>query len=75
MNDQLRAFFDEQAKAVDADVRQAIELCNGDVVQALRAALIANAFLMEENERLKAQTSAGFVRRRPEPKQAKQGSS
>jgi hypothetical protein len=29
MNDQLRAFFDEQAKAVDADVHQAIELCNG----------------------------------------------
>ena len=75
MNDQLRAYFDEQAKAVDADVHQAIELCNGDVVQALRAALIANTFLMEENERLKAQTSAGFVRRRLEPKQAKQGGS
>jgi hypothetical protein len=73
MNDQLRAFFDEQAKAVDADVL--IELCNGDVVQALRAALIASAFLMEENARLKAQTSAGFVRRRPEPKQAKQSGS
>jgi hypothetical protein len=33
-------------------------------MRALRISLIANAFLSEENERLKAQISTGFARRR-----------
>ena len=64
MNEQLKAYLDEQAQAVDQDVRLAIELCSGDVMQALRTTLIANAFLIEENERLKANASAGFARRK-----------
>jgi hypothetical protein len=63
MNQQLRAYLDDQAKAVDDDVRQAIELCGGDAVSALRITLIANAFLQEENERLKKQTSKGYTRK------------
>ena len=62
MNQQLRAYLDEQAKAVDDDVHQAIALAGGDVVHALRITLIANQFLAEENERLKAQISKGFTR-------------
>jgi hypothetical protein len=62
MNQQLRAYLDEQMQAVDADVRQAIELASGDVYQALRITLIANAFLQEENERLKKQVSKGYAR-------------
>ena len=63
MNKQLRTYLDEQAQAVDQDVQLALELCNGNPIQALRTTLIANAFLVEENERLKAQVSAGFGRR------------
>jgi hypothetical protein len=62
MNQQLRAYLDDQAQAVDGDLRQAIEACGGDVVSALRAALLSNAFLMEENSRLKKQVSKGFGR-------------
>lgn len=62
MNQQLRAYLDQQAKATDDDVHQAIELAGGDVVHALRVTLIANQFLAEENERLKAQISKGFIR-------------
>lgn len=62
MNQQLRTYLHEQMQAVDDDVRQAIELADGDVYGALRLTLIANAFLAEENTRLKAQISAGFVR-------------
>jgi hypothetical protein len=61
-HDQLRAYFDEQAQMVDDDVREAIEIAGGDVTRALRAALIANTFLIEENERLKTQISQGFTR-------------
>jgi hypothetical protein len=64
MNQQLRAYLDEQAQAVDEDVRQALELCGGDAMRALRITLIANAFLVEENEKLTSQISAGFTRRR-----------
>ena len=62
MTEQLRAYLFDQMQAVDDDVRQAIELAEGDVTRALRIALIANAFLQEENERLKAQASKGYRR-------------
>ena len=65
MNEQLKAYLDEQAQALDEDVRLAVQLCGGDVIQALRTTLIANGFLLEENERLKAEVSAGFARRKP----------
>ena len=64
MNQQLKTYLDEQAQAVDDDVRLALELCNGNAIQALRTTLIANAFLCEENEQLKAQVSKGFARKR-----------
>jgi ABC-type Fe3+/spermidine/putrescine transport system ATPase subunit len=62
MTEQLRAYLDEQMQAIDEDVRQAIELADGDVHRALRITLIANAFLQEENETLKAQVSKGYRR-------------
>lgn len=64
MNQQLKAYLDEQAQAVDDDVRQALEICNGDAIAALRITLIANAFLVDENDRLKAQVSRGFTRKK-----------
>lgn len=59
MNEQLRIHLDQQVLQLDADVRLAIKMCDGDVMQALRTSLIANALLLEENERLKTQA---FVR-------------
>jgi hypothetical protein len=64
MNQQLKVYLNEQAEATDDDLRQAIEACGGDVASALRCALIANAFLMEENKRLRVQVSRGFQRKK-----------
>jgi hypothetical protein len=63
MNQQLKVYLNEQAQAVDDDLRQAIEARGGDLASALRCTLIANAFLMEDNKRLKAQVSRGFKRK------------
>ena len=65
MNEQLRAYLDEQAEAVDEDVREALALCDGDDIKALRITFIANAFLQEENDQLKFQVSKGFARKKP----------
>lgn len=58
----MRAHLDEQAKELDDSVRQALVLANGVPMQALRAAIIANTFLIEENEQLRQQVSTGFER-------------
>jgi hypothetical protein len=52
------------AAAVEAEVEEAIALCGGDVRAALRATLIANAYLQDEVDRLAGAASAGFARRR-----------
>ena len=62
MNDQLRAFLNKQADELAENVRQALEMANGDAMAAVRALVIANNFLHEENERLRAQVSSGFTR-------------
>jgi hypothetical protein len=70
MSDALRAYFDQQHEEFEEAVRDSIQACDGDPIAALRSAVIANTFLMEENERLKAQISTGFDRgrtRKPAP--------
>ena len=62
MNQALRDFFDQQANELDQSVRDALEACGGDPMSALRAMVIANTFLMEENEKLKDQISTGYAR-------------
>jgi hypothetical protein len=47
---------------LEQDADAAIALCNGDVRAALKAALIANSFLMAENEKLTRSASLGFRR-------------
>ena len=76
MNDQLSHFLanlsDEMGKDIkpvephpaDEEVRQALAICNGDAVAALRITLIANAFLEAQLDELKSQVSAGFGRKR-----------
>jgi hypothetical protein len=54
---------------LEIEVQDAIDLCGGDARAALRATLVANAFLQNEVDRLAATVSTGFargrVRRRP----------
>ena len=48
----------------EVEVDEAIATCGGDVRAALRATLIANAYLEAEIERLTAAVSSGFARGR-----------
>ena len=57
MNQQLREYFDTQAQELENAVQQALQACGGDPMSALRSLVIANTFLMEENEQLKAPTT------------------
>ena len=52
------------AALVEAEVDEAIATCGGDVRAALRATLIANAYLEAEIERLTEAISTGFARGR-----------
>jgi hypothetical protein len=81
MDDQLRSFLahlsnengakpkPQQAKPqeqmADEEVQQALAICNGDAIAALRITLIANAFLEAQIEHLSAAVSPGFARRKP----------
>ena len=58
----------EITASLEAEVDEAIAICGGDVRAALRATLIANAYLESELERLTEAISTGFARgqvRRP----------
>ena len=54
----------ETTALVEAEVAEAIASCGGDVHAALRATLIANAYLEAEIERLTEAISTGFARGR-----------
>ena len=49
---------------LEADVDTAIAICGGDPRAALRATLVANAYLEAEVERLTEAISTGFARGR-----------
>jgi hypothetical protein len=52
----------EPAETLEQEVDQAIEACDGDIRSALRAALVANSFLLGEIEQLMRAVSRGFTR-------------
>ena len=54
----------ETAALLETEVDEAIATCGGDVRAALRATLIANAYLEAEIERLTEAVSMGFARGR-----------
>jgi hypothetical protein len=54
----------ESTALIEAEVDEAIATCGGDVRAALRATLIANAYLEAEIERLTEAISTGFARGR-----------
>jgi hypothetical protein len=57
-----RALVLTEYDKLECQVQQSIAICNGDAVQALRASLVANAFLEAQIEELKVQVSAGYSR-------------
>jgi hypothetical protein len=63
----------EIAASLEAEVDEAIATCGGDVRAALRATLIANAYLETEVERLTEAASTGFARGRLPPQRVKVG--
>jgi hypothetical protein len=62
MNQRLKKYLNDQAQAIDDEMKQALVLCDGDPMRALRVVLIANSFLLEENESLKRKVSVGYAR-------------
>ena len=59
------------APSVDSlndEVQQALAICGGDALAALRITLIANAFLEARIDELTAQTSSGYARKARKPK-------
>jgi hypothetical protein len=50
------------ADAIEDEVQEALAICGGDAVAALRITLLANAFLEAEIDRLSAAVSSGFAR-------------
>ena|SRR5579862_2844932 len=58
----LAAQAESAAEALEREVDQAIEACDGDIRAALRAALVANSFLLGEIEQLMRAVSLGFTR-------------
>lgn len=54
--------IDPYTADIEADVDTAIALCGGDARAALRATLIANAYLDAEAERLLELVSPGYSR-------------
>jgi hypothetical protein len=59
------------AEKLELEVQEALAICGGDPMKALRITLIANAFLEKEIDHLSAEVSAGYARRRKKaPKQS-----
>jgi hypothetical protein len=60
----------ECAASLEREVDQAIAACDDDIRGALRAALVANSFLLEEIERLTRAVSSGFTRQQSPSRKA-----
>ena len=54
--------FPTAADAIEDEVQEALAICGGDAIAALRITLIADAFLEAEIDRLSAAVSSGFAR-------------
>jgi hypothetical protein len=53
---------EDAAAKLEEEVDAAIALCDGDARSALKSALVANSFLMAENEKLTHAVSLGYKR-------------
>lgn len=69
-NDRSATRDTRSADSADSAAHQAIALCDGDVRAALRAALVANAFLEAQVDELHRVVSFGFTRGRTAARRA-----
>ena len=60
------------ADKLEDEIREALEICSGDPMKALRITLISNAFLEARIDQLEAEVSAGYARRRTKRSTTKQ---
>lgn len=51
------------ADRLENEIREALEICGGDPMKALRITLIANAFLEARIDQLEAEVSSGYARK------------
>ena len=58
------AFSQYEKPDIESEIEQALAICGGDTLAALRATLIANAFLERRVELSLAGQSAGYARGR-----------
>ena len=49
---------------IEDEVQQALDICGGDPMKALRITLVANAFLEAQIEELTSNVPTGFARQR-----------
>jgi hypothetical protein len=59
------------ADALEAAADQAIAACDGDAREAVKALIVANAFLETELEQLRASVSTGYARGKLLPRDRK----
>jgi hypothetical protein len=59
------------ADQLEAAVDQAIAACGGDAREAVKALIVANAYLETDLEKLKAAASMGYARGRALPRDRK----
>jgi hypothetical protein len=52
------------AEKLEREIQEALNICGGDVMKALRVTLIANSFLETQIEHLSAEVSRGYARRK-----------
>lgn len=50
---------------LENEIQEALNICGGDAMKALRITLIANAFLEAQIDHLSAEVSSGYARRKP----------
>lgn len=50
---------------LENEIQEALNICGGDAMKALRITLIANAFLEAQIDQLSAEVSSGYARRKP----------
>jgi hypothetical protein len=60
------------ADAIEDEVQEALAICGGDAIAALRITLIANAFLEAEVAAVSSGFARGKVRKAPTSKKAKE---
>jgi hypothetical protein len=64
MSEEAQPVDASEGDHTDADIDTILAAFGGDTRAAIRSLLVANEFLMAENDRLRANVSGGYIRQR-----------